>query len=145
MAADVSETRLNLIDSLSPARAFLPRRLARIGPGRFGFTTACFSSGRASTLSWMLQPPAAVLNADGASPFDGVAITEPAFANPALRTFPSDFPEITWQVEPADPLADGRQTLLLSVSGDAESEGCAIGLKGTHCDSLGQRTHSWIR
>ena len=66
----------------------------------------------------------AVLNADGASPFDGVAITE---LQPSLtqryERFRQDFPEITWQVEPADPLADGRQTLLLSVSGDVESEG----------------------
>ena len=65
-----------------------------------------------------------VLNADGASPFDGVAITE---LQPSLtkryQRFRQDFPEVTWQVEPAAPLADGRQTLQLRVHGEAESEG----------------------
>ena len=65
-----------------------------------------------------------VLNANGASSFDGVVIAElqPAL-NQRYQRFRQDFPEISWRVEPAAPLADGRETLLLRVRGEAESEG----------------------
>ena len=73
-----------------------------------------------------------VLNADGASPFDGIAITE---LQPSLtqryQRFRQDFPAIMWRVEPAAPLADGRQTLLLHVRGDAESDGLRYQLEAT--------------
>ena len=65
-----------------------------------------------------------VLNADSASQLDAVAISK---LQPALiqryQRFRQDFPEVTWQVEPAAPLADGRETLLLRVRGEAESDG----------------------
>ena len=64
------------------------------------------------------------LNADSASSFDAVAVSD---LQPALvqryQRFRQDFPEVTWRVEPAAQLADGRETLLLRVRGDAESEG----------------------
>lgn len=73
-----------------------------------------------------------VLNADGASPLDDIAINE---LQPALvqryERFRQDFPGVTWLVEPAAPLEDGRQTLLLRVSGDAESEGLRYLLEAT--------------
>ena len=73
-----------------------------------------------------------VLNADGQSSFDSVVISE---LQPALtqrfQRFRQDFPEITWQVEPAAPLADGRKTLRLWVRGEAESEGLRYWLEAT--------------
>ena len=73
-----------------------------------------------------------VLNGDGASPFDGVAITD---LQPSLtqryQRFRKDFPQVTWRVEPAAPLADGRETLLLRVRGDAESDGLRYQLEAT--------------
>ena len=73
-----------------------------------------------------------VLNADAASAFDAVAISE---LQPALvqryQRFRKDFPGVTWRVEPAAPLEDGRQTLLLRVNGDAESEGLRYLLEAT--------------
>ena len=73
-----------------------------------------------------------VLNADGVFEFDTVAITElqPSL-NQRYQRFRQDFPEVTWQVEPAAPLADGRETLLLRVGGDAESEGIRYRLEAT--------------
>ena len=49
----------------------------------------------------------------------------------ALSTLPQDFPGVTWRVEPAAPLDDGRQTLLLQVNGEAESEGLRYQLEAT--------------
>ena len=73
-----------------------------------------------------------VLNADGSSSFDDVATSE---LQPALtqryQRFRQDFPEVTWQVEPAAPLADGRHTLSLRVAGEAESEGLRYRLEAT--------------
>ena len=73
-----------------------------------------------------------VLNGDGASPFDGVAITD---LQPSLtqryQRFRQDFPGVTWSVEPAAPLDDGRQTLLLHVRGTAESDGLSYQLEAT--------------
>ena len=73
-----------------------------------------------------------VLNASAASPFDAVAISE---LQPALveryQRFRQDFPGVTWSVEPAAPLEDGRQTLLVQVEGDAESEGLRYLLEAT--------------
>ena len=71
-----------------------------------------------------------VLNADGASPFEAVAISE---LQPALvqryQRFRQDFPEVTWRVEPAAPLEDGRQTLLLQVVVTLSRRGCATSWK----------------
>ena len=65
-----------------------------------------------------------VLNADVESRFEAVAISE---LQPALvqryQRFRQDFPAVTWRVESAAPLADGRETLRLRVRGEAESEG----------------------
>ena len=73
-----------------------------------------------------------VLNSEGATPFDAVATCE---LQPVLtqryQRFRQDFPEVTWRVEPAAPLADGRQTLLLHVRGDAESDGLHYQLQAT--------------
>ena len=73
-----------------------------------------------------------VLNSEGATPFDAVATFE---LQPVLtqryQRFRQDFPEVTWRVEPAAPLADGRQTLLLHVHGDAESDGLRYQLEAT--------------
>lgn len=65
-----------------------------------------------------------VLNADGASSFDGVVSAElqPAL-NQRYQRFRQDFPGFTWRVEPEAPLADGRETLLVRVRGEVESEG----------------------
>ena len=66
----------------------------------------------------------AILNASAVSAFDTVVIGE---LQPALvqryERFRQDFPGVIWSVEPAAPLEDGRQTLLLRVNGDAESDG----------------------
>ena len=73
-----------------------------------------------------------VLNSESASPFGAVATAE---LQPALtqryQRFRQDFPEVTWRVEPAAPLADGRQTLVLHVRGDAESDGLRYQLEAT--------------
>ena len=73
-----------------------------------------------------------VLNADRATQLDAVAISK---LQPALiqryQRFRQDFPEVTWQVEPAAPLADGRETLLLRVRGEAESDGLRYRMEAT--------------
>ena len=73
-----------------------------------------------------------VLNARGASSFEGVAVSElqPAL-NQRYKRFLQDFPEVTWWVEPADPWADGRETLRLRVRGVGESEGLFYQLEAT--------------
>ena len=73
-----------------------------------------------------------VLNADVASQFEAVASSE---LQPALvqryQRFRQDFPAVTWRVESAAPLADGRETLRLRVRGEAESEGLRYRLQAT--------------
>ena len=73
-----------------------------------------------------------VLNADGEASLDGVVTAElqPAL-NQRYQRFRQDFPGVTWRVEPAAPLADGRETLLLKVRGEAESEGLRYQLEAT--------------
>lgn len=73
-----------------------------------------------------------VLNADGESSLDGIVTAElqPAL-NQRYQRFRQDFPGVTWRVEPAAPLADGRETLLLKVRGEAESEGLRYQLEAT--------------
>ena len=87
------------------------------------------SNARLEAFSQRLQ---SVLNANGSSSFGGVAISE---LQPALiqryQRFRQDFPEITWEVEPAAPLADGRETLRLWVRGETESEGLRYRLEAT--------------
>ena len=65
-----------------------------------------------------------VLNADDASSLDAVVSAElqPAL-NQRYQRFRQDFPGVTWRVEPAAPLADGRETVLVLVRGEVESEG----------------------
>ena len=65
-----------------------------------------------------------VLNAADPSTLDAVVTAElqPAL-NQRYQRFRQDFPGVTWRVEPAAPLADGRETLLVRVRGEAESEG----------------------
>ena len=48
-----------------------------------------------------------------------------------LERFRQDFPEVTWQVEPAAPTPDGRLTLSLQVQGAAESEGLTYALEAS--------------
>ena len=99
---------------LSPAQALEP-------PGRSGSSVERFSH--------RLQT---VLNSGSASAFDTVASVDlqPVLAQRYQR-FRQDFPEVTWQVELAAPLPDGRPTLTLRVSGTAESEGLSYALEAT--------------
>ena len=64
------------------------------------------------------------LNNGSSSAFDTLASVElqPVLAQ-RLERFRLDFPEVTWQVEPAAFTSDGRPTLSLRVRGAAESEG----------------------
>ena len=65
-----------------------------------------------------------VLNADDASSLDSVVSAElQPELNQRYQSFRQDFPGVTWWVEPAAPLADGRETVLVRVRGEAESEG----------------------
>ena len=48
-----------------------------------------------------------------------------------LQRFQQDFPEVTWQVEPAAPTQDGRSTLSLRVRGTAQSEGLTYALEAS--------------
>lgn len=70
------------------------------------------------------------LNSDSAAQFEIIAIPklQPSLVQRYQR-FRRDFPEVTWRVEPAAPLADGRETLLLRVRGDAESAGLSYRLE----------------
>ena len=103
--------------------------LAVLGSSLHALAEAEHSSSGLEVFSRRLQN---VLNADGSSSFDDVATSE---LQPALtqryQRFRQDFPEITWQVEPAAPLADGRETLRLRVRGEAESEGLRYRLEAT--------------
>ena len=72
------------------------------------------------------------LNSGDASAFDMVAGVDlqPVLAERYQR-FRQDFPEVTWQVEPAAPMPDGRPTLSLQVRGVAESEGLTYSLEAS--------------
>jgi len=48
-----------------------------------------------------------------------------------LERFRQDFPEVTWQVQPAAPTPDGRPTLSLWVRGSAESDGLTYALEAS--------------
>ena len=73
-----------------------------------------------------------VLNSGNPSTFDTVASGDlrPVLAQ-RLESFRQDFPEVTWQVEPAAPTPDGRPTLTLRVRGSAESEGLTYTLEAS--------------
>lgn len=45
------------------------------------------------------------------------------------RSFRTDFPGLTWTVKPADPLADGRSTLLVTVNGTTTAKGLTYRLQ----------------
>ena len=64
------------------------------------------------------------LNNGSSTAFDTLASVElqPVLAK-RLERFRQDFPEVNWQVEPAEPTPDGRPTLSLRVKGAAESHG----------------------
>ena len=66
------------------------------------------------------------------SAFDTLASVElqPVLAQ-RLERFRQDFPEVTWQVEPAAPTPDGRSTLSLRVRGAAESQGLTYSLQAS--------------
>ena len=70
------------------------------------------------------------LNSGSSSAFDTLASVElqPVLAQ-RLERFRQDFPEVTWQVEPAVPTPDGRPTLSLQVRGAAKSEGLRYSLE----------------
>jgi len=72
------------------------------------------------------------LVSDGSSAFDTVVSVDlqPVLAQRYQR-FRQDFPEVTWQVEPAAPTPDGRPTLSLRVRGAAESEGLTYALEAS--------------
>ena len=72
------------------------------------------------------------LNNGGSSAFDKLASIElqPVLTQ-RLERFRQDFPEVTWQVEPAEPTPDGRPTLSLRVRGAAESQGLTYSLEAS--------------
>jgi hypothetical protein len=72
------------------------------------------------------------LNSGSSSAFDTLASAElqPVLAQ-RLERFRQDFPEVTWQVQPAAPTPDGRPTLRLRVQGAAESEGLTYSLEAS--------------
>ena len=72
------------------------------------------------------------LNSGSASAFDTLASVDlqPVLAERYQR-FLQDFPEVTWQVEPAAPTPDGRPTLSLRVQGAAESDGLTYALEAS--------------
>ena len=74
----------------------------------------------------------AALNSGSSSAFDTLASVD---LQPVLveryQRFLQDFPEVTWQVEPAAPTPDGRPTLSLRVRGAAESEGLTYALEAS--------------
>ena len=73
-----------------------------------------------------------VLNSGSSSAFETVASVElQRELAERYQRFRQDFPEVTWQVEPAAPTPDGRSTLSLSVRGAAESEGLSYVLEAT--------------
>ena len=90
-------------------------------PGREGSTVERFSD--------RLQT---ALNSGSSSAFDTLASAElqPILAQ-RLERFRQDFPEVTWQVEPAAPTPDGRLTLSLRVRGAAESAGLTYALEAS--------------
>ena len=96
---------------LSPAHALEQ-------PGREGSAVERFSLRLQTVLN------SGGLASGGTSAFDSVASgdLQPVLAQ-RYQQFRQDFPEVTWQVEPAAPLPDGRPTLSLRVRGAAESEG----------------------
>ena len=95
-------------------------------PGREGSAVESFSS-RLQTVLNSSGP-----SSGGPTSFDTVASVElqPVLAQRYQR-FRQDFPEVTWQVEPAEPTPDGRQTLTLRVRGAAESEGLNYALEAS--------------
>ena len=99
---------------LSPAHALE-------SPGREGSAVERFSD--------RLQT---ALNSGSSSAFDTLASVElqPVLAQ-RLERFRQDFPEVTWQVEPAEPTPDGRPTLSLRVRGAAESQGLTYSLEAS--------------
>ena len=72
------------------------------------------------------------LNNGGSSAFDKLASIElqPVLTQ-RLERFLQDFPEVTWQVEPAEPTPDGRPTLSLRVRGAVESQGLTYSLEAS--------------
>jgi len=74
----------------------------------------------------------AALNSGSSSAFDTLVSVElqPVLAQ-RLERFRQDFPDVTWQVQPAAPTSDGRPTLSLRVRGAAESEGLNYSLEAS--------------
>ena len=70
------------------------------------------------------------LNSGSSSAFDTLASVElqPVLAQ-RLERFRQDFPEVTWQVEPAAPTPDGRPTLRLQVRVPPNPRGSVIPLR----------------
>ena len=72
------------------------------------------------------------LNSGNASAFDTLARVDlQSVLVERYQRFLQDFPEVTWQVEPAAPTPDGRPTLSLRVRGAAESEGLTYALEAS--------------
>ena len=107
----------------------LASALALLGSQFYAFADVGRSDFELEAFSRSLET---VLNAEGSSSFDAVATSD---LQPELvqryQRFRQDFPEVTWRVEPAAPLADGRESLLLRVRGDAESKGLRYLLEAT--------------
>ena len=120
-------TPFNLIGLLQqgPLRSFLGAvivsALALLNSPFQALAEAERSNPELETFSRRLQT---VLNADGAPQFDLVAGFElQSSLTQRYERFRQYFPKVNWRVEQAAPLSDGRETLLLRVSGDAESNG----------------------
>ena len=84
------------------------------------------SGSAVETFSLRLQT---VLNSSNPSAFGTVASPDmQSVLTKRYQRFRQDFPEVTWQVQPAEPMPDGRPTLTVRVSGAAASEGITYAL-----------------
>lgn len=83
-----------------------------------------FAEGTAPTTDLFSSQLQTALNSGRSEDFDALlaADLQPELAARYQR-FSQDFPDVSWRVESGQPLADGRPTLLVRISGEARSDG----------------------
>ena len=83
-----------------------------------------FAQGAAPTTDLFSSQLQTALNSGRSEDFDALlaADLQPELAARYQR-FSQDFPDVSWRVESGQPLADGRPTLLVRISGEARSDG----------------------
>jgi len=92
------------------------------------------SPGRAALRLWHLDPSPSVCKCalNSGSEQDLGAVVSPELL-PSLgrryQSFRADFPGLTWAVQPSEPLADGRSTLLVTVNGATTAQGLSYQLQ----------------